>query len=215
MGNKLGQCLHTSFDILFSFLALFGKSFHMLLPPHSRPLMGKDEMAACIERMAASICAGAQGAQQLALVGVHRRGVPLSQRLAVALKGMACNTQIVMGTIDITQYRDDLKSMRVLPRLEGSDIDFDMENAHVVLCDEVIYTGRTTRAALDELLDFGRPHCVRLAVLIDRGARELPIQPDYVGMTISDIPAEDRICVRFVEDDGTDSVYVQSPEPAL
>ncbi len=171
--------------------------------------MGKDEMAACIERLAASICARAQGAAQLALVGVHRRGVPLSQRIAAALKGLPCGTKIVLGTIDITQYRDDLKAMKVLPRLEGSDIDFDMEDAHVVLCDEVIYTGRTTRAALDELLDFGRPHCVQLAVLIDRGARELPIQPDYVGMTLTDIAADERVCVRFAEEDGFDAVYVQ------
>jgi pyrimidine operon attenuation protein/uracil phosphoribosyltransferase len=177
--------------------------------------MGKDEMAACIARLAASICARAQGAGQLALVGVHRRGVPLSQRLAAAIKALACETKVVMGTIDITQYRDDLKAMKVLPRLEGSDIDFDMEDAHVVLCDEVIYTGRTTRAAIDELLDFGRPRCVQLAVLIDRGARELPIQPDYVGMTLTDIPADERVCVRFTEADGYDAIYVQrSPTPA-
>lgn len=183
------------------------------LPPHSRLIMGKDEMAACVARLAASICARAQGAAQLALVGVHRRGVPLSQRLAAAMKDLPC-ARIVMGTIDITQYRDDLKAMKVLPRLEGSDIDFDMEDAHVVLCDEVLFTGRTTRAALDELLDFGRPHCVQLAVLIDRGGRELPIQADYVGMTVADIATDERVCVRFAEVDGYDAVYVQrSPIP--
>jgi pyrimidine operon attenuation protein / uracil phosphoribosyltransferase len=176
--------------------------------------MDQAEMAACIGRLASSICEKARGAAQLAFVGVHRRGVPFSQRLAAAVAELGCQTSIVLGTIDITQYRDDLKAMRVLPRLEGSDIDFDMENAHVVLCDEVIYTGRTTRAALDELLDFGRPQCVQLAVLVDRGGRDLPIQPDYVGMSIHDVPANERVCVRFAEVDGFDAVFVQQPEPA-
>jgi len=169
--------------------------------------MDKAGMAACIERLAEEICQGSQGARQLALVGIHRRGVPLAHRLAAAMAGKPC-ASIVLGSIDVTQYRDDLQTMKVLPKLEGSDIVFDMDDAHVVLCDEVLYTGRTIRAAIDELLDFGRPRKVQLAVLVDRGGRELPIQPDYVGL-YHEVDDSERICVQFEELDGLDTVFVQ------
>ena len=171
-------------------------------------------MAACIERLALEICQGSQGAQRLALVGIHRRGVPLAQRIAAALQRQPC-AEIVQGTIDVTQYRDDLQTMRRLPKLEGSDIGFDVEDANVVICDEVLYTGRTIRAALDELLSFGRPRRVQLAVLVDRGGRELPIQPDYVGLHHS-VAADEHIRVQFEEVDGVDTVFVQpwsTPSP--
>ncbi len=172
-----------------------------------RPLLDKSAMAVCIEKLAAEICAAHAGAKTLALVGIHKRGVPLAQRLAAALKG-TCSAEVHVGTVDITQYRDDLKKMAVLPRLEGSDIRFDVNEAHVVLCDEVIYTGRTIRAALDELLDHGRPARVQLAVLVERAGREFPIQPDYVGFHAEAEPGE-RVCVRFEEVDGNDAVFVQ------
>ena len=178
--------------------------------PQQRHLLDKAGMAACIERMAEEICAAHAGAKTLALVGVHKRGVPLAQRLARAMQTKP-NCQVHVGTIDITQYRDDLKTMDVLPKLEGSDIPFDVNDVHVVLCDEVLYTGRTIRAALDELLDHGRPARVQLAVLVERAGREFPIQPDYVGIHAEAAP-EERVRVRFeeVEDDGTDKVFIET-----
>jgi pyrimidine operon attenuation protein/uracil phosphoribosyltransferase len=171
-------------------------------------------MTACIERLAAEICAAHSKASTLALIGIHKRGVPLAHRIASAMKSKPCG-EVHVGTIDITQYRDDLKTLAVLPKLEGSDIPFDVNDAHVVLCDEVLYTGRTIRAALDELLDHGRPARVQLAVLIERGGREFPIQPDYVGLH-ADATPDERVRVRFeeVEEDGVDKVFIEtSPHP--
>ncbi len=147
--------------------------------------------------------------EPVALVGVHRRGVPFSQRLAGLLA--ARGKTILLGTIDITQYRDDLQTMPIVPKLEGSDIPFDVDGAVVILCDEVIYTGRTSRAALEELLDYGRPRCVQFAVLVDRHGRELPIQPDFVGTRLAEgqlLPTE-RVSVRFEESDGYDEVFIR------
>ena len=171
------------------------------------PLLDKISMAACIERLAVEICQGSQGATRLALVGIHRRGVPLAQRVAAAIQRGPC-AEIVQGTIDVTQYRDDLQTMKRLPKLEGSDIPFDVDDAHVVLFDEVLYTGRTIRAAIDELMSFGRPRRVQLAVLVDRGGRELPIQPDYTGL-YHPVAGDRHIRVQFEEVDGVDTVFVQ------
>ena len=170
-------------------------------------LLDKSSMAACIERLAAEISQSARGANRLALVGIHRRGVPLAQRIAAAIQRGPC-PEIVQGTIDVTQYRDDLQTMKRLPKLEGSDIGFDVEDTHIVICDEVLYTGRTIRAAIDELMGFGRPRRVQLAVLVDRGGRELPIQPDYVGLH-HPVPPDEHIRVQFEEVDGVDTVFVQ------
>lgn len=174
---------------------------------HSRPLLDKAQIAGCLERLADEICQKSAGAAQLALVGIHKRGVPMAQRLAALVQARG-QVAVVTGTIDVTQYRDDLQTMAMVPKLEGSEITFDIDDAHVILCDEVLFTGRTVRAALNELLDFGRPKSVRLAVLVDRGGRELPIQPDFVGLTL-DVQEPDRVCVRFEEVDGLDTVFVQ------
>ncbi|MDB6139027.1 MAG: pyrR [Verrucomicrobiaceae bacterium] len=177
-------------------------------------LLDKSSMAACIDRLAAEICQGSQGSQGsqgarcLALVGIHRRGVPLAQRIAAAIRRSGPCAEIVTGTIDVTQYRDDLQTMKRLPKLEGSDIPFDVEDSHVVICDEVLYTGRTIRAAIDELMSFGRPRRIQLAILVDRGGRELPIQPDYTGL-LHPVPAGKHIRVQFEEVDGLDTVFVQ------
>lgn len=180
----------------------------MLMPEtSSRPLLDPAQMASCIERLAKEICESNRSSKQLALVGVHKRGVPLAQRIAAAMKAMPC-AEVQLGTIDITQYRDDLKQMKVLPKLEGSDIAFDINDTHVVICDEVLYTGRTVRAALDELLDHGRPARVQLAVLVERPGREFPIQPDFVGIH-AEAGTDERVCVRFAEVDDRDQVYIQ------
>lgn len=146
----------------------------------------------------------------IALVGVHRRGVPFSERLARLL--MRRGKRIELGKVDITQYRDDLQTMAMVPKLEGSEIGFDVDGAVVILCDEVIYTGRTSRAALEELLDYGRARCVQFAVLVDRPGRELPIQPDYVGLKLQEgeLRADQRVSVRFEESDGWDEVFIRN-----
>lgn len=180
-----------------------------------QPHLDRAQMAGCIDRMAAAIALAHPGDRSLVLIGIHRRGVPLAHRLARRLShqhGLDCP----VGTIDITQYRDDLGSFTILPRLEGSDIPFDIDDAIVILCDEVLFTGRSVRAAIDALLDFGRPRRVELATLIDRDGREFPIQPTYCGAEV-DITRQQHVAVRFqeIEGDGEDAVYIESaPCPA-
>jgi pyrimidine operon attenuation protein / uracil phosphoribosyltransferase len=173
--------------------------------PDSAPILTKQDIAQRIERLAAGIRESFKGTE-LALVGIHRRGVPLSERVYAALKPHFPMLRI--GRVDISLYRDDLKNLEVMPKLVGSDIPFDLDDMHVILFDEVLHTGRTARAGLDELLDHGRPKQVQLAVLVDRGGRELPICADYIGETLHVAPHQ-RVAVRFEEVDGEDAVYVQ------
>ena len=167
-------------------------------------------MAQCLEDLADKIAARWADETTIALVGVYRRGVPFSERLAKLL--IAKGKTVELGKVDITQYRDDLQTMAKVPKLEGSEISFDVDDAVVILCDEVIFTGRTSRAAMEELLDYGRPRCVQFAVLVDRPGRELPIQPDFAGLTLApgDLTLEQRVSVRFEESDGWDEVFVRS-----
>ena len=175
----------------------------------SRMLMDPAAMAESVRRLAADILAADNDPQQpLVLVGIHKRGVQLAGRLAAAIEAQT-GRAISVGTVDITQYRDDLGSLRDLPSLVGSDIPFDIDNARVILCDEVIHTGRSIRAALGELLDFGRPGRVQLAVLVDRGGREFPIQPDFTGHKVA-IGDNERVSVLFSEVDDEDAVLVVS-----
>ncbi len=178
--------------------------------PDSRLLMDPATIADSIHRLATEILNGStcKKDQPLVLVGIHKRGVPLAERLARSLESQS-GAPVPVGTLDITQYRDDLGSLRDLPTLIGSDIPFDIDGARVVLCDEVIFTGRSIRAALAELLDFGRPACVQLAVLVDRGGREFPIQPDFTAHTIH-IAENERITVQFTEVDPVDGVFIES-----
>jgi pyrimidine operon attenuation protein / uracil phosphoribosyltransferase len=179
-------------------------------PDKARQLLDSDQVALGLQTLADQIAARWADVETLALVGVYRRGVPFSERLASLL--MAKGKHIELGRVDITQYRDDLQTMAMVPKLEGSDIGFDVDDAVVILCDEVIYTGRTSRAALEELLDHGRPRCVQFAVLVDRPGRELPIQPDFIALSLApeDLRADQRVSVRFVESDGWDEVFVRN-----
>ena len=151
------------------------------------------------------------GAKDLAFVGLRTRGVTLAQRLAVKLAAID-GTTVPVGTLDITLYRDDL-DMRGAPVIRGTDIPFSIKNKTVVLVDDVLYTGRTIRAALDALIDLGRPMMIQLAILIDRGHRELPIRPDFIGKNLPTSKRE-SVAVRLREHDGEDRVVIEEPEEA-
>jgi pyrimidine operon attenuation protein/uracil phosphoribosyltransferase len=148
----------------------------------------------------------------IALVGIHTRGAVLCQRLH-ALVGEMSGTEVPLGDLDISFYRDDLeKQPQGAPVVHDSHLDFDLQGRTVILVDDVLYTGRTVRAAIDALFDYGRPDRVQLAVLVDRGHRELPIRPDYVGKNLPTAPGE-RVNVRLEETDGSDEVAI-SPAKA-
>ena len=151
------------------------------------------------------------GGKDLAFVGLRTRGVTLAQRLATKLAAIDGAT-VPVGTLDITLYRDDL-DMRGAPVIRGTDIPFSIKNKTVVLVDDVLYTGRTIRAALDALIDLGRPMMIQLAILIDRGHRELPIRPDFIGKNLPTSRRE-SVAVRLREHDGEDRVVIEEPEEA-
>jgi pyrimidine operon attenuation protein/uracil phosphoribosyltransferase len=142
-----------------------------------------------VERMAMEILERHQGGDNLALVGIHTAGVPLAHRLAARMKKTADLT-VPVGMVDITLYRDDVFIGLPHPIVGRTELPFDITGRPIVLVDDVLFTGRTIRAALDALMDFGRPKCIELAVLIDRGFRELPIQADVVGQALQTTPNE-------------------------
>ncbi|MFO7660945.1 MAG: bifunctional pyr operon transcriptional regulator/uracil phosphoribosyltransferase PyrR [Candidatus Cloacimonadaceae bacterium] len=169
-------------------------------------IMDKAQLERTIHRMAHEIIEQNRGLEKIRLVGIRSRGVPLAERIAAYLKEIE-NTEIPVGIIDITLYRDDLSTISHQPVIKGSSIDFEMEGAIVILVDDVLFTGRTVRAAIDALLDFGRPTQIQYAVLIDRGHRELPIKADYVGKNVP-TSKEEIIKVSLEEIDGEDSVKI-------
>jgi pyrimidine operon attenuation protein/uracil phosphoribosyltransferase len=149
-----------------------------------------------------------------AIVGIHRRGAFLAQRLQVLLEELL-DAEVPLGDLDIGFYRDDVSTRPDAPVLHASHVDFDVTGRTVVIVDDVLYTGRTVRAAIEALFDYGRPERVQLAVLADRGHRELPIRPDYVGKNLPTSRAE-HVHVRVSELDGVDEIAIaaSSPEPA-
>jgi pyrimidine operon attenuation protein / uracil phosphoribosyltransferase len=148
----------------------------------------------------------------IALVGIHRRGAALAQRLH-ALASELLDTAVPLGFVDIAFYRDDLATRPSAPVVHATQLDFAVDGQTIVVVDDVLYTGRTVRAAIDEVFDYGRPGRVQLAVLIDRGHRELPIRPDYVGKNLP-TSQEQRVNVRVKEVDGEDEVTITAvPEP--
>ena len=169
-------------------------------------IMDKDQMERSLQRMAHEIIEKNRGLEKIRLVGIRSRGVPLAERLSSYLK-LITNQEIPVGILDITLYRDDLSTISHQPIIKGSAIDFDIEDSIIVLVDDVLYTGRTVRAAIDALMDFGRPKQIQLAVLIDRGHRELPIKADYVGKNVP-TSKEEIIKVALEEIDGEDSVQI-------
>ena len=169
-------------------------------------LMDADRLTRTLSRMAHEILERHPDIRGTVLVGVRTRGVPLARRLAARMKE-ASGFEPPVGALDITLYRDDLTTVGPQPVLKGTDIPTSIDGRTVVLVDDVLFTGRTVRAALDELIDFGRPARIELAVLVDRGHRELPIHADYAGKTLT-TTREEVVQVRLKEEDGDDRVVL-------
>lgn len=173
-------------------------------------LLDKDAINRALMRIAHEILEKNKGTDDLCLVGIRNRGVYLAHRLADGIKKIE-DKIVSVGILDITLYRDDLTLIAAQPVVHKTEIDFDISDKNVVLVDDVLYTGRTVRAALDALIDFGRPKSIQLAVLIDRGHRELPIRADYVGKNIPTSKNE-SVEVHMEEVDGKDEVVVVEKE---
>jgi pyrimidine operon attenuation protein / uracil phosphoribosyltransferase len=186
----------------------------MAAAPSFRPkleLMDAARMARTLSRIAHEIVERHPDMKGVALVGVRSRGVPLARRLA-RLLGQATGASPVVGALDITLYRDDFTTIAAQPVTKGTDIPFSIDGRTVVLVDDVLFTGRTVRAALDQIIDFGRPARIELAVLVDRGHRELPIRADYAGKTLT--TARDEVVqVMLAEEDGRDAVMLLERGP--
>lgn len=167
-------------------------------------LMDESQMNRALSRIAHEIIERNKGIDQVVLVGIRRRGVPLAHRLAQRLQEFE-GKEVPVGILDITLYRDDLTELSSVPVIHKSEVNFRLPGKVVILVDDVLYTGRTVRAALDALLDIGRPSVIQLAVLVDRGHRELPIRADYVG---KNVPTSRRevVEVHMSEVDGEDFV---------
>ncbi len=161
-------------------------------------------MARALDDIARAVAENHEAGRLLAVVGIRTRGVPLAARLAKRLRD-GHSLGVDVGAIDITLYRDDLSQISHAPVLRGTEVHFAVDGAELVLVDDVLFTGRTVRAAMDSLCDLGRPAAIRLAVLVDRGHRELPIQPDYCGLRVA-TERNERIEVRLQETDGLDEV---------
>jgi pyrimidine operon attenuation protein / uracil phosphoribosyltransferase len=172
-------------------------------------VLDHDDMRRTLMRVAHEIVEKNPGGA-IALIGIHRRGAPLAQRLH-ALASELLDTSVPLGFVDISFYRDDLAIRPSSPTVHATQLDFPVDGRTIVIVDDVLYTGRTVRAAIDEVFDYGRPARVQLAVLVDRGHRELPIRPDYVGKNLP-TSQDQRVNVRVKEVDGRDEVTI-GPAP--
>ncbi len=172
-------------------------------------VMDADRMARSLTRMAHEIVERNRGVEDLALIGIRARGVPIAERLAGEIQQIA-GVRVPTGALDITLYRDDLRRHAVGPQpvIRRTDVPFSIDDRLILLVDDVLYTGRTIRAAFDALIDFGRPRAIQLVALIDRGHRELPIRADYVGRNIP-TSRQQSVQVRLAEIDGRDEVEVE------
>ncbi len=175
-----------------------------------REILSADDIRRALVRMAHEIVERNQGAHRLMLIGLQRRGVPLAHRIAEAIAGFE-HVEVLVGALDINLYRDDLTS-RPQPLVRPTTLPAGLDGTRVVLVDDVLFTGRSIRAAMDALMDHGRPDSIQLAALIDRGHRELPIRADYVGKNVP-TSLDEIVEVRLVEVDGFDGVDVV-PRPA-
>lgn len=169
-------------------------------------IMDEGAIKRAITRVSHEILEKNKGIDNVVLIGIHTRGIPIANRLAKQIEEIERKT-LMIGELDITLYRDDLSTIAKLPVLNGTKIDFDINDKKVILVDDVLYTGRTVRAALDALLDLGRPEFIQLMILVDRGHRELPIRADYVGKNVP-TSRKEIIKVNLEETDGKDSVVI-------
>ncbi|MEN6391733.1 MAG: bifunctional pyr operon transcriptional regulator/uracil phosphoribosyltransferase PyrR [Syntrophomonas sp.] len=170
-------------------------------------IMDKMAMKRALTRIAHEIIERNKGVERVALVGIRRRGGPLANRLADLIEEIE-GIRVPVGILDITLYRDDLTTLSAQPQVHRTEVDFKINNLAIVLVDDVLYTGRTVRAAMDALIDLGRPKCIELAVLVDRGHRELPIKADFVGKNVP-TGKQEIISVMVEELDSQDGVTIQ------
>jgi pyrimidine operon attenuation protein/uracil phosphoribosyltransferase len=179
-------------------------------------IMTPEDIKRSLARIAHEIIERNKSTGHLVLVGMRTRGVPLANRLAAGMEVLE-GSKIPVGALDISLYRDDLSSLEQQPAVQHTDIPVDIDDKSIVLVDDVLYTGRSIRAAMDALIDLGRPRSIQLAVLVDRGHRELPIRADYVGKNIPS-SRDEEIQVQLMETDGTDGVVIiknSQDEPSL
>jgi pyrimidine operon attenuation protein / uracil phosphoribosyltransferase len=171
-----------------------------------RQLMAPEEIDRTLHRLAREVVEKSGGTSNIALIGVRRRGVPLAQRLAKSIRDFS-HVDVPVGTLDITLYRDDLSTVASQPVIQANDIPFGVDDRDLILVDDVLYTGRTARAAMNGLFDLGRPKSIRMLVLIDRGHRELPIEATFIGRTVTTSDTE-IIEVRLQETDKEERVML-------
>lgn len=173
-----------------------------------KTLLTADQIQQAVEKLTQDIREATQG-RPVAIVGIRSRGDAVAERICSLLAEE--ERKLFLGTLDISLYRDDLTHLHETPKLQSTEIDFPMDGAHVILVDDVLFTGRTIRAALDALSDYGRPEKIELAALVDRGHREMPIQPNYVGVELK-TERMDRVIVSLEESDGKDAVELLENE---
>src|SRR5579875_1826515 len=172
----------------------------------TKVIMDSETMSRTISRIAHAILERNKGAKELRIIGIRTRGIHIAQRIADKIEELE-GIKPPLGTLDITLYRDDFRRRSDMPKVQKTEIPFSVEDKNVVLVDDVLYTGRTTRAAIDAIMDYGRPASIQLVVLVDRGHRELPIQADYVGIKVMTLKNE-NVEVHLKETDGVDEVIV-------
>ena len=177
---------------------------------YKKEVVDEVTMKRALTRITYEIIERNKGVQDIVLIGIKTRGIFIAQRIAERLKQLE-HIEVPVGELDITLYRDDKKAQEDEPELHSSDIPFSIEGKEVILVDDVLFTGRTIRAALDAVIDLGRPNRISLAVLVDRGHRELPIRADYVGKNIPTALTEE-IVVEMEENDGQDRILIQKEE---
>lgn len=175
----------------------------------TRRILDGEGLSADLERLASEILAGDDSGRDLAVIGIRRRGVPIAERIAALIAAKRGEAPLT-GVLDITLYRDDLSLVAAQPVVHGTEIDFSVDDLRVVLTDDVLFTGRTVRSAIDAIFALGRPAKIELAVLVDRGFRELPIEANYVGQTV-ETQRDEIVHVHLREVDGKDLVEVVQP----
>jgi pyrimidine operon attenuation protein / uracil phosphoribosyltransferase len=172
----------------------------------TKVIMDSETIARAISRIAHEILERNKGAKELRIVGIRTRGIHIARRIADKIDELE-GIKPPLGTLDITLYRDDFRRRSDMPKVQKTEIPFSVEDKNVILVDDVLYTGRTTRAAIDAIMDYGRPASIQLVVLVDRGLRELPIQADYIGIKVMTLQNE-NVDVHLNETDGVDEVIV-------